>query len=138
MERVDHLATAAGVDADQEVHGKVEADRRPALRSGGVEIEDAERDRQAAAAADDADQVGVLGIVVGFAVAAIVEALAEGPRQRSRRRVARFARLRGRRRQLGEMGDVGIERHVGMVERGQGERSRRQLQEVRRACPPAA
>ena len=51
--------------------GKGEARRFPALGAGGVDKQDAERDRQPFAAVDDTHQIRVLQVVVGQLVARI-------------------------------------------------------------------
>ena len=71
VERVEDQPLGAFAQPDQEMPGKGQPDAVPALRPRGMQIEDAERHRQAFAAVDDPHQIGVLQIVVGQLVAAI-------------------------------------------------------------------
>ena len=59
VEHVEHHLGAAAFQRDQEMAGKIDAVRRPAGGPRGMQPQDAERHRQAPAALDDADQVGV-------------------------------------------------------------------------------
>ena len=82
MEHVEHDLDLPALQRDQEMRGKIDAVAGPAGGARGVQPEHAERDGQAAAALDDADEVGVDQVVVGFAIAAIAEVAGQQLRQR--------------------------------------------------------
>jgi len=117
------IARAPAAEAQQEMPREVEPLGRPALGPRRVQIEDAERDRQALAAVDHAHQVGVLRVVVGERVAAVAVAL---PDHRVERRDAPVQRRLPRAlRQVGgvageqrEVVAIALERHARAVERG--------------------
>ncbi len=72
--RVDHQRLGSRRPQRQhEMAGKVHPGGIPAGGVGGVHPQDAERHRQAAAALDHADQIGVGQVVIGLGVAAIAE-----------------------------------------------------------------
>ncbi len=73
MERVDDGALAAILEPDQEMAGKGEAGDRPALGARRMDVEDAQRHRQALAPVDHPHQVGVVEVVVGRLVAFIAD-----------------------------------------------------------------
>ena len=90
-------------------------------------VEDAERDRQALAAVDHAQEVGVLQIVIGRPVARIAERAAERGGQ-----PVRAARRLG---ELVEMAAVAVERHARPVERAE---QQGRLADVERLLSPRA
>src|SRR6202035_1732160 len=71
VKRVENQPLGALPQADQEMSREAETDAVPALRPRGMQIEDAERHRQALATVDDTHQVGVLQIVIGQLIAAV-------------------------------------------------------------------
>ena len=69
----------------QEMARRVQAAGFEPAGARAMDVENAERDRQAAAAVDDRHQIGILRIVIGKAVAVIAEAAGELRRQALRR-----------------------------------------------------
>ncbi len=63
----------------------VQAGGGVAAGPGGVDVQDPERDRQAAAALDDPDQVGVGEVVVAVGVATVAEPAGDAGAERRRR-----------------------------------------------------
>ena len=82
-EGIQNSLTVIGRQADHEMAGEIQPFDRPTEAARGVDIEDRERDGQAAPALDHADQVGVRQIVIGLIVAleamALRQDLAQGP-----------------------------------------------------------
>ena len=122
VERVDDDAVVGAAQTEQEMGREVDPGDLPALGPGGMDTEDAEGDRQAAAAVDDAHQVGVLHVVIGRGVA-FVSVARENDRAQRRRPVARGdgarrgpPRLRG---QAIQMSAVVVDPGVGSVEGGE-------------------
>ena len=130
VEGIDDYAAVAFVHAHQEVAGEGEAIHRPALGAGGVDVEDAEADREARAAVDDLQQVRVLGCVVAVAVAGIAVRLEEHGVEVAAPALQRLV-LPGERRHVGaEPADVvavGVERGARLVEGAEQQRGVRQV-----------
>ena len=76
------MTAAVDLHANQKVAGKRQPLGVPALRPGDMEVEDRQRHRQSLAALDHPDQVGILQIVVGLAVAAVGVGLGDDLGQR--------------------------------------------------------
>ena len=85
-----------------------------------MEPQDRQRDRQTAPAVDDADQVGIVEIVVGFAVAAVAVLPRQHVAQRSGPGRAPAADIRG---EGGEMAAIGVGVDMRMIEHGKRESS---------------
>ena len=82
IERVDNQPVAVLAGADQEMAGEIQPVRREPVGAGGMQIQNAERHRQALLAVDHAHQVGVLDIVIGEHVAVIAVLSQHHPVQR--------------------------------------------------------
>ena len=97
----------------------------PALGPRDVDVEDAERDGEALSPVDDAQQIGVLHVVVGLAVALVAVAFEEygvyGIDLLCERIGAphRLDRLRG---EPAKVVAIGVDRGAGTIERGKHER----------------
>ena len=115
--RVAHRAALEGVEdlrpvhPDEEMAGKIQALDMRAEPPPRRHIEDAERNRQALAPVDHAQEVGVLHIVIGRPVARIAE--------RASQRGGKAACTPGRCRELVEMRAVAAQRHPRPVERAE-------------------
>ncbi len=71
------------LERDEEVAGEIDAVRSPRDRPRALQPQHAERHRQAAAALDDADEVGIGRVVVGLGVAPIAVPPRQQPGQRA-------------------------------------------------------
>ena len=106
--------------------GEGQSVHRPALRPRGVDVEDAEADRQADAAVDDLEQVRVLGRIVALGIAGITVGLEEHGVEVTAAALQRLAGAGERRHVLAEPADVGAvtfercARHVQGTEQQRG------------------
>ena len=123
MKRVQHGALPGAVDADQEVPGETQAMHGPAARPAGVQVQNAQRHRQALAAVNHPHQVGVLDIVIGEFVSTVAKAGSHGFGQRGDAVIVGCVIGNGDGAgQFRQMIAVAVERNLRPVQRGQRQR----------------
>ena len=71
MKRVEYCAASLQFQCNEKMARKIETECSPALGSGDMDVKNPKGDRKSFSSLDDAQEVGVLQIVIGLIVTAI-------------------------------------------------------------------